>query len=188
VPVVVILLGLGIGTQIEGDAVSHVALIVAEAIGIGLAVGVVLPCGAALLLRWVKAHDWVSTGWTEVPALALACFAVAQELGGSGFIACFTGGLIFGLLVRQDKHTVLRGAENTGETLALLTWMLFGSLVVGQLTGRLSLLIMLYAVLSLTLIRMVPVFLGLLGTSVGPRSGYSSAGSDHAGSSERELI
>ena len=101
VPIVVILLGLAIGTQIEGDAVSHVARIVAEAIGIGLAVGGVLPCGAALLLRWAKAHDWVSAGWTEVPAVALAgaCFAVAQELGGSGFIACFIGGLIFGLLV-----------------------------------------------------------------------------------------
>jgi sodium/hydrogen antiporter len=169
-PVVVILLGLAIGTQIEGDAVSHVARIVAEAIGIGLAVGAVLPCGAALLLRWAKAHDWVSAGWTEVPAVALAgsCFAVAPELGGSGFIACFTGGLIFGLLVRQDKHTVLRGAENTGETLALLTWLLFGSLIVGQLAGRLSLSIVLYAVLSLTLIRMVPVFLCLLDTSVGP--------------------
>jgi sodium/hydrogen antiporter len=170
VPVVVILLGLAIGTQIEGDAVSHVARIIAEAIGIGLVVGAVLPCGAALLLRWAKAHDWVSAGWTEVPAVALAgsCFAVAQELGGSGFIACFSGGLIFGLLVRQDKHTVLRGAENAGETLALLTWLLFGSLVVGQVAGRLSLSIVLYAVLSLTLIRMVPVFLCLLGTSVGP--------------------
>jgi NhaP-type Na+/H+ or K+/H+ antiporter len=101
-------------------------------------------------------------------ALAGSCFAVAQELGGSGFIACFSGGLIFGLLVRQDKHTVLRGAENAGETLALLTWLLFGSLVVGQVAGRLSLSIVLYAVLSLTLIRMVPVFLCLLGTSVGP--------------------
>ena len=170
VPIVVILLGLAIGTQIEGDAVSHVVRIIAEAIGIGLAVGAVLPCGAVLLLRWAKARDWVSAGWTEVPAVALAgsCFAVAQELGGSGFIACFTGGLIFGLLVRQDKHTILRGAENTGETLALLTWLLFGSLVVGQLAGRLSVPAVVYAVLSLTLIRMVPVFLSLLGTSVGP--------------------
>jgi sodium/hydrogen antiporter len=169
VPVVVILLGLAIGTQIEGDAVSHVLRIVAEAIGIGLAVGAVLPYAAARLLSRAKAHNWVSAGWTEVPAVALAgaCFAVAQALGGSGFIACFTGGLTFGLLVRQDKHTVLRGAENTGETLALLTWLLFGSLVIGQLAGRLNLPIVLYAVLSLTLIRMVPVFLCLLGTSIG---------------------
>jgi NhaP-type Na+/H+ or K+/H+ antiporter len=169
VPVVVILLGLAIGTQIEGDAASHVARIVAEAIGIGLAVGAVLPCAAALLLRWAKARDWIGAGWTEVPAVALAgaCFAVAQELGGSGFIACFTGGLIFGVLARTDKHSILRGAENTGETLALFTWLLFGSLVVGQLAGHLSLPMVLYAVLSLTLIRMVPVFLCLLGTSVG---------------------
>jgi NhaP-type Na+/H+ or K+/H+ antiporter len=169
VPIVVILLGLAVGTQIEGDPASHVARIVAEAIGIGGAVGAVLPVAAALLLRWSKARGWVSHGWSEVPAVALAgaCFAVAQELGGSGFIACFVGGLVFGRLVRQDKHAVLRGAENTGETLALLTWMLFGTLVVGQLFGKLTLPIVLYGVLSLTLIRMLPVFLCLLGTPVG---------------------
>jgi NhaP-type Na+/H+ or K+/H+ antiporter len=168
VPVVVILLGLAIGTQIEGDTASHVARTVAEAIGIGVAVGAVLPVAAALLLRWSKARDWISPGWSEVPAVALAgaCFAVAQELGGSGFIACFAGGLIFGRLVRQDKHAVLRGAENTGETLALLTWALFGSLVVGQLFGKLTLPVIAYGVLSLTLIRMLPVFLCLIGTRV----------------------
>jgi NhaP-type Na+/H+ or K+/H+ antiporter len=169
VPIVVILLGLAVGTQIEGDAASHVARVVAEAIGIGAAAGAVLPVAAALLLRWSKARNWGSPGWSEVPAVALAgaCFAVAQALGGSGFIACFVGGLIFGRLVRQDKHAVLRGAENTGETLALLTWMLFGTLVVGQLFGKLTLPVVLYGVLSLTLIRMLPVFLCLIGTPIG---------------------
>ncbi len=169
VPIVVILLGLAVGTQIEGDTASHVARVVAEAIGIGVAVGAVLPVAAALLLRWSKAKGWTSPGWSEVPAVALAggCFAVAQTLGGSGFIACFVGGLTFGWLVRQDKHAVLRGAENTGESLALLTWMLFGTLVVGQLFGKLTLPVVLYGVLSLTLIRMLPVFLCLLGTPVG---------------------
>jgi NhaP-type Na+/H+ or K+/H+ antiporter len=59
-------------------------------------------------------------------ALAAACFAVAQTLGGSGFIACFAGGPLFGRMARGDRHTMLQGAEATGEALALLTWLIFG--------------------------------------------------------------
>ena len=169
VPILVILLGLAVGIQIEGDTLSHVIRVVAKEIGTGLAVGGVLTGGTALLLRWAKTHDSASEGWTEVPAVALAgaCFAAAQALGGSGFIACFIGGLLLGRLVPEGKHAVLCGAENTGEVLALLTWLVFGSVVVGQLTGRLSLPVVLYALLSLTVIRMLPVFLCLLGTPIG---------------------
>ena len=169
VPVVVILLGLAVGTQIEGDTFSHVGRVVAEAIGIGLVVGIVLMAGAARLLRRAQAHGWVGEGWTEVPAVALAgaCFALAQALGGSGFIACFAGGLLLGRLLPQGRHALLRGAENTGETLALLTWLAFGSVAVGQVLDRLSVPVLLYALLSLTVVRMLSVFLCLLGTPVG---------------------
>ncbi|MGO9234153.1 MAG: cation:proton antiporter [Methylocella sp.] len=80
-PILVILLGLAIGTQIEGDTVSHVIRVVAKEIGIGLAVGGALTGGAALLLRWGETHDSVSEDWTEVSAVALACacFAAAQR-------------------------------------------------------------------------------------------------------------
>jgi NhaP-type Na+/H+ or K+/H+ antiporter len=59
---------------------------------------------------------------------------------------------------------LLRAAEGTGDTFALITWVIFGSLVVGQAMGYLSWRLMLYAVLSLTLVRMLPVFLALTGT------------------------
>jgi sodium/hydrogen antiporter len=139
VPILVILLGLAVGTQIKGDALLHVIRIVAEEIGIGLIIGGILTACATLLLRWAKMHDSVSEGWTEVPAVALASayFAAAQALGGSGFIACYIGGLLLGRLVREGKHAVLRGAENTGEALALLTWLIFGS-VAARAVGRLA--------------------------------------------------
>jgi NhaP-type Na+/H+ or K+/H+ antiporter len=99
-------------------------------------------------------------------ALALGCFGVAQFLGGSGFIAAFSGGLLFGVLAKQHREEFLRAAEGTGDTLALITWVIFGSAVVGQTVGQFSWLILLYAVLSLTLIRMLPVFLSLTGMGV----------------------
>ncbi len=168
VPLLVILLSLAVGTQIEHAGSSHMAIVLAEAIGIGLAAGIVVTLGAEWLRRGAAARGWIGEPWNEVwtPALAAACFTVAQTLGGSGFIACFVGGLVMGVSSRHRTHVPLRGAEATGEALALLTWLLFGSIITAVLRYATP-AVVLYAVLSLTFIRMLPVFLCLLGTRLG---------------------
>jgi NhaP-type Na+/H+ or K+/H+ antiporter len=146
--------------------------LVAEEIGIGLAVGLGLALLAVALLKFAKEEGWLTPTWIQVPvvALALGCFAVAQLIGGSGFIAAFSGGLLFGALARQNRDQFLRAAEGTGDTLALITWVIFGSAVVGQAVGNFSWLILLYSFLALTVIRMLPVFLALTGTGMSAES------------------
>src|SRR5215472_17513839 len=166
VPIVVILLELAVGTQIEGASVGHVAWVVVEEIGIGLIVGLGLTWLTVLMLRFAERHGWIGEHWVEIPIVALAavCFAAAQAAGGSGFIACFVGGLLLSGLGERHKEDLLRGAEHMGEALALLTWVLFGGIVVAKLIDRVTWPALLYAILSLTVIRMVPVFLCLIGT------------------------
>jgi sodium/hydrogen antiporter len=168
VPVVVILLGLAVGVQTEGQGMAHMAGVVVEQIGIGLAAGLALTGCAAVLLRATVRLGWISDDWVQVPvpATAVACFAAAQSLGGSGFIACFAGGLLVSWLAPRRKHELLRGAEGIGETLALLTWVAFGVIVAGRLQGHVTFAVLLYAVLSLTVIRMLPVVLCLAGTGM----------------------
>ena len=129
VPIVVILLGLAVGTQIEGEPILHVARVVVEEISIGLIVGLALTWLTTLMLRFAQRHGWISEHWVEIPivALAAACFAAAQAAGGSGFIACFVGGLLLSGLGASHKKDLLRGAEHMGEALALLTWVVFGA-------------------------------------------------------------
>jgi NhaP-type Na+/H+ or K+/H+ antiporter len=91
---------------------------------------------------------------------------VAQVIGGSGFIAAFVGGLLFGAVAKEQKHGLLLAAEGTGDTLALLTWVVFGVAVVGHTIDQMSWEVLLYAVLSLTVVRMLPVFLSLAGTQL----------------------
>ena len=166
VPIVVLLLGLAVGTQIEGRTVAHVARVVIEAIGIGLIVGLALTWLSTIMLRFAQGRGWIGEHWVEIPivALAAACFAAAQALGGSGFIACFVGGLLLSGLGARHKEELLRGAEHMGEALALMTWVIFGGIVVARMIDRLTWSALLYAVLSLTVIRMLPVFLCLIGT------------------------
>jgi NhaP-type Na+/H+ or K+/H+ antiporter len=165
VPILLIFLAIATSTGTEGGTSVLALKLVAEAIGIGAAVGVGFTYIGVHLLRRVVARGWLSDTWRQlpVPALAVACFASAQVLGGSGFIACFVGGMLFGGLAEQHKHKLLLAAEGTGDTLALITWVVFGAAVVGHSIDGFSWQILAYALLSLTVVRMLPVFLVLTG-------------------------
>ena len=168
VPVLFVFLALALGHAGDSGPWSLALRLVAEEIGIGLAVGVGLTFAAARLLKLARHRNWLTHTWIQIPvvALALACFALAQVLGGSGFIAAFSGGLLFGILAKDMREEFLLAAEGTGDTLALITWVIFGSAVVGQALGNFTWLILLYSLLSLTIIRMLPVFLSLAGSGI----------------------
>ena len=167
VPILFLFLAMAGGTVGDGGSWQLALGLVAQQIGIGAASGLVLTAVAIALLRICKQRGWLSDIWIQIPvvALALLCFATAQALGGSGFIACFLGGLFFGGRLGEHREKLVRAAEGTGGTLALLTWVVFGAAVVGQSLASFHLDIVLYAVLSLTVIRMLPVFLCLAGTT-----------------------
>ncbi len=151
----------------EGRAFPElVATLVLREIGVGLAVGLILAFIGAHIVVSFSRLGWITETWRPVPvvALAVASFALAQSLEGSGFIASFTAGLVFGWQVREHKAPLLLAAEGTGNTLALLTWVVFGASVAGQVFAGLSWQILLYAVLSLTVVRILPVMLALAGS------------------------
>jgi NhaP-type Na+/H+ or K+/H+ antiporter len=166
VPILFVFIALALGSGAEGSSTMLALKLVIQELGIGLAVGLGLNAIGAWALRWCHDQGWVTEIWKQVTvvALAIACFTVAQSLHGSGYIAAFTGGLLFGFMAKGDTHKLVLAAEGTGETLALMTWMLFGAVVIGQSVERFTWEMLVYALLSLTVIRMLPVFLSLAGT------------------------
>jgi NhaP-type Na+/H+ or K+/H+ antiporter len=168
VPILLLFLAIATDSPAEGETALLALKLVAKAIGIGVAVGVGLTVGGVWLLKRFADRGWITETWRQlpVPAMALTCFAAAQWLEGSGFIACFVGGLLFGGIEKHHKPALLLAAEGTGDTLALITWVVFGAAVIGQSVQYFSWQVMLYALLSLTLVRMVPVFLTLAGKNL----------------------
>ena len=153
------------------DAGSHdtsalaVHLVVTE-IGIGLFVGLSITALGVWFIFHAWRRGWITELWGQLPVtmLALICFAVAQSLHGSGYIAAFVGGLLFGYLARKRAHKLVLDTEGVGEAVGILTWVLFGSVVIPEVIDRFTWQVFGYAVLSLTIIRMLPVLLSLAGT------------------------
>ena len=143
-------------------------LLIAEEIGIGMLVGGGLTFVAVHVYQYCYDRGWTTEVWQQLPVIALAvsCFSIAQHFGGSGFIASFVGGLIYSALARSQKEEFLVAAESAGDALALITWIIFGAAVVGDYIGLFSFSHLLYAMLSLTVIRMLPVIFSLTGTGL----------------------
>lgn len=165
VPVLLVFLALATG-QVSGDETTGlVARLPLQEIGFGAGVGIAITLVGSAVLRFCATHGWVAGAWIQVPVVALAfsCFALAQWLGGSGFIACFVGGLLFGGLTKSHKEEVLNGAEGTGNVLSMLTWFTFGAVALGPSIDQISWQVIVYALLSLTVVRMLPVMLCVIG-------------------------
>jgi sodium/hydrogen antiporter len=71
---------------------------------------------------------------------------------------------------RTPGQPSLGGAEDAGRVLAMFTWVIFGWGVVPLMLERMTWSVLLYSVLSLTIIRMAPVYLCLAGTAIQPAS------------------
>jgi NhaP-type Na+/H+ or K+/H+ antiporter len=168
VPLLLIFLSIAQGSA--GDSSTGILAIklVLEEIGIGLVVGLLIAFTSVQLLKLAWQQKWLTHTWRQIPvvAMALACFTLAQHFGGSGFIAAFCGGLLFGFLEESQRDEFLQAAEGTGDTLALITWVIFGAVIADTLLHEMSWSILLYAVLSLTIIRMLPVFIALTGSGI----------------------
>ncbi len=154
--------------QAEEGAIGngHAVEIVLEKIGYGVLGGVIAGAVAAAVIVYAGGRHFVSAPWLQVVPLAGALFAFgfAEAIGGSGFIAAFVGGIVFGGMRHHRGGDVSYLMEQAGAALAAVTFVVFGAVLLGPAIGDLTWQIALYAILSLTLVRMLPVALALLGT------------------------
>ena len=164
-PVLLFFLVLASGQTDAGEAAGLVVKLPLEAIGIGALVGIAGGVLGSQVFKLCMQRKWVAVTWLQIPviALALLCFGPSQWLGGSGFIACFVGGLIFGGLAKQHKKEYLDAGEGIGDFMALVTWFLFGAAAIGLTWQFLDWRVIVYALLSLTIVRILPVFLCVFG-------------------------
>jgi len=154
--------------QAESGAIGDGAAVrlVLEQIGYGILAGVLAGIAAACVVVVAGGHRYVGGSWLQVVPLAGAglAFGIADPIGGSGFIAAFVGGFVFGALRRRSGGEVGHLIEELGEVLNAVTFIVFGAVLLGPVLGDVTWSVALYAVLSLTVVRLLPVAVSMIGT------------------------
>src|SRR3954447_1339903 len=153
--------------ETEAHTTSHHALtIIAEEIGYGILGGAVSGVAVSAIVLVAGRRELITTPWLEVTPVAGAALAygIAAALGGSGFIAAFLAGGIFGALAGRHGEHAAPFIEQAGDVLNATTFVLFGAVLLGPALTHVTWQAAAYALLSLTVARMVPVAIALLGS------------------------
>jgi NhaP-type Na+/H+ or K+/H+ antiporter len=154
--------------QAESGAIGDGAAVrlVLEQIGYGILAGLLAGVAAAFIVVIAGGRRFVGGSWLQIVPLAGAglAFGIADPIGGSGFIAAFVGGFVFGAIRRRSGGEVGHLIEELGEVFNAVTFIVFGAVLLGPVLGDVTWSVALYAVLSLTVVRMLPVAIAMIGT------------------------
>ncbi|MFJ3839597.1 cation:proton antiporter [Streptomyces sp. NPDC054904] len=168
----------------EGHDHPSVAGTFLRALVLSSAIGIAAGWTGASLLRWSLARGWSSSDWRQflVLAVPVIAYVLCAMVEGSGFIGAWVAGLAFGIRLRRtptdldipaqdsDPAQGTRFTERLGLLLASLGFLVFGAVILGPTLQHLNWRMALYALFSLTVIRMLPVALALAGTGLRPAS------------------
>ena len=156
-----------VSVAIAGVAGGHghgPAAAVAE-LAVGVLVGVAVGGVGGLLVSAARRRGWAAEGFggAAVLGLAVCAYATSVAVHGNGFIAAFVGGLAFGTAGGRRGQPLVPFVEETGALVSLLVWLAFGAVALVPALESLTWPMVLYAILSLTVVRMVPVLVALVG-------------------------
>lgn len=148
----------------EGTGAGFMQFVV-EQLGYGVAIGAAIGFAGGVLLRRAIQRGWISSPFIQIGMLTLPvlCLVVSGAVSASAFIAAFVAGLALRLGIRHVVTRNLEFDEISGQTINLAVFFLFGMVVV-RYWGHIDGATVLYAILSLTVVRMLPVALSLLGS------------------------
>jgi len=156
--ILALLAGSGSGHGGESGPLAYIA----QQILIGALAGALVGWTGARLGERALQRGWMEHQYRNLIPIALAIFAYyfAEHFGGNGYIAAFFGGLLLGNNSPALRESTEDFAESEGEFLIMVSFLVFGLVFVPAVVDYWDLRAWLYALLSLTVLRMLPVALG----------------------------
>jgi NhaP-type Na+/H+ or K+/H+ antiporter len=137
---------------------------------LGPLTGVIVGWAGARLLDTAGERGWANESFLGIGIISLAVFiyVAAEFIGGNGFIAAFIGGMVFGNTIRHPCTFLFEFMETEGQLLMLIAFLVFGAALLPEVLEHMNLTVFLYAILSLTVIRMIPIALSVAGARLRP--------------------
>ena len=157
------------GAATGGQVAGHGPAAAVAELAVGIVVGVAAGGAGGLLVNAARRRGWAADGFAGAAVLGLAVCAYTSSVAvhGNGFIAAFVGGLAFGTTGGRRGKPLVPFVEETGALASLLVWLAFGAVALVPAMKILTWPMVLYAILSLTIVRMAPVAVALVGARLG---------------------
>ena len=164
-PILVCVAALSVASEVSGHSGNFLSFLFLQ-LTIGPLMGAAVGWFGGKLVEAASSRQWMSPVFQRMSALSLAilAFALAEMFHGNGFIAAFFGGLFLGVKTPRIRERIQEFGEAEGQQLALFIFLIFGMIVVPLAHAYWDANAVLYAVCSLTVVRMLPVALCLLGS------------------------
>jgi len=161
-PILLIFLSLA---QIPDKETTLGALGVAQQLILGPIAGIAVGYIGGWLITHSVRKKWINESFEDISALAIPflAYSLAELAGGNGFLAAFCAGLTLGNTARPICSSLHEFGEAEGQLLILITFGVYGAIMVVPSLERLNWQIVLYAVLSLTVVRSAAVAISLIG-------------------------
>ena len=149
----------------SGGSEPRLRYLVMEQLGYGAAIGVGIGLMGGWLLSLAHRKQWIAHSWQQIAIamLPILCAVISEGAGASMFIAAFVAGLAVQIQMKDYAKTSVEFTEECGQLFNLAVFFLFGILT-ARAFSQMEFASILYAILSLTVIRLVPVAIALLGT------------------------
>ena len=152
--------------QTTGLALSVVLQVV-----LGPLVGIACGWGLAKMMDFAQRRDWIAEAAAGVVFLSAAfiSYVGSEIIGGNGFIAAFVAGMVFGNTYKHKIHFIGEFMEGVGQILTMFAFLVFGALLLPDGIEHISWKPVVVAIMFLTVVRMLPIWVSLLGTSLAYR-------------------
>ncbi len=152
----------------EREGAHYWALFTMKQLVLGPILGAAVGWLGGRIVDWTSQKGWMNPTFQRLAAFSLAilAFSLAETLHGNGYIAAFSGGLFLGVRTHEVRERIHEFGETEGQQLGLFVFLMFGLAAVPKAVEHWDGKAWVYAILSLTLIRMIPVALSLIGTKL----------------------
>ncbi|WP_440875363.1 cation:proton antiporter [Thalassotalea sp. PLHSN55] len=165
-PILLCLAVLSLGTSQALAPEQHWGIFFAKQLIFGPLVGIAVGLIGGMLIEKAVEKNWMEPTFQRLSCLSLAilCYVLAEYIHGNGFIAAFCGGLFLGTRSLMIKERMQEFGEAEGTFLILSVFLIFGMLGMPIILDNWHWNILIYSVLSLTLIRGISVAIALIGS------------------------
>jgi sodium/hydrogen antiporter len=156
------------GLSTEETGVTYWSLFTLKQFVYGPLIGGLVGWAGGYLVDVASRHGWMNHMFQRLASIAIAilAYSLAEMVHGNGFIAAFFAGMLLGTRTKEIRDRIHEFGEAESQALILFIFLLLGMIMVPFSIPYWDIQTVIYALLSLTVIRMLPAAISLLGTKL----------------------